>query len=51
MIKLKVSYEHPAERQYILDKIGKDAKSIKEPRQNEKKYKRIYIDLKELLGR
>lgn len=51
MIKLKISYEHPEERQYILGKLGKDVKSIKEPRQDEKKYKRIYIVLKELLGR
>ena len=50
MIKLKISYEHPEERHYILDKFGEDAEGIKEPRQDGKKYKRIYIVLKELIG-
>ena len=48
MIKIKISYEYPAERKYIIDKFGEDVKSIKEPRQNENKYKRIYIKLKEI---
>lgn len=49
MIKIKISYEYPEERQYILNKLGNNVRDIREPRKQEKKYKRIYIELKRIL--
>lgn len=47
MIKIKVSYEHPGEREYILDKFVGDVKRIREPLRQEGQYRRIYIELPE----
>ncbi len=48
MIKIKVSYENPVERKYILDKFAGDVKRVREPRQQERRqYRRIYIELPE----
>lgn len=47
MVKIKISYEHPEELQRILRKLGQDAKRIKAPSQQEGKFHRAYIVLKE----
>lgn len=50
MIKIRVTYEHPGERKYILDKFSGDVKRVREQRQQERQYKRIYIELPGLGG-
>ncbi len=46
MIKIKVSYEHPEELNYLLARLGKDIKKIKAPREQEGKFRKVYIELK-----
>ena len=46
-VKIKVSYERPEELQRIMEKLGKDIKRVKAPRQQEGKFRKAYIELKE----
>lgn len=45
MIKIRVSYEHPEELQKVIKKLGNDVKKIKQPRQQDEKKKKAYIDM------
>lgn len=47
MIKIKVSYEHPEELQRLIRHLGQDVKKIKAPRQQDGKFRKAYIELKE----
>ena len=46
-VKLKISYERPEELQRILNKLRKDIKSIKAPRQQSGKFRRAYVEIKD----
>jgi len=50
MVKIRVSYEHQRELQRVLEKLGDDVKKIKEPKQQEGKYKKAYIEIKKWLN-
>lgn len=45
-IKIKVSYEHLAELQWVKEKFEKDIINIKESQNQSGKYKKAYIELK-----
>lgn len=47
MLKIKVSYERPEELQRLIERLGQGIKRIKEPRQQEGKFRKVYIELKE----
>ena len=47
MIKIKVSYEHPEELKHLIERLGQDVKRIKAPRQQEGKFQKVYIELKD----
>ncbi len=46
-IKIRVSYERPEELQRLKEKLGKDIKRFKAPRQQAGKYHKAYIELKQ----
>ena len=45
MVKIRISYEHQRELQRVLDKLGEDVKKIKEPKEQEGRYKKAYIEI------
>ena len=47
MIKIKVSYEHPNELQVLLKCLGQNVKSVKEPKKQDGRFRKVYIELKE----
>lgn len=47
MVKIKISYEHPEELQRIIKKLGQDVKRIKKPKDQEGRFRKAYIDIKE----
>ena len=47
MIKIKISYERPEDLKWIMEKLGQDVKRIKTPKQQEGKFRKVYIDIKE----
>ena len=47
MVKIKVSYERPEELKRILDRLGPEVKSLKVARNQEGKFKKAYIEVKE----
>lgn len=47
-VQIRISYEHPEEKRYILKKLGMEAERVREPAPDGKKYRRLYIDLKKL---
>ena len=49
MLKIKVSYERPEELQRLMERLGQDVRRIKAPRQQEGKFCKAYIELKENL--
>ena len=40
-------YEHPEELQRIIKKLGQDVKRIKKPKDQEGRFRKAYIDIKE----
>ena len=46
-VKIRISYEHPEELQRIIKKLGKDVGRIKAPRQQDGRFRKAYIELKE----
>ena len=47
LIKIKVSYEHQKELQQLIDCLGQNVKKIKEPKQQEGRVRKAYIELLE----
>ena len=47
MIKIRISYERPEELQRLVERLGHDVKRIKAPKQQEGKFRKAYIELKE----
>ena len=47
MIKIKVSYERREELKRLLDRLGPEVKHLKEPKRQEGRFRKAYIDLKE----
>ncbi len=43
MIKIKVSYEHPEELEWLEKRLGRNVIRIKAPKQQEGKFRRAYI--------
>ena len=46
MIKIKVSYEHSEELKRLIERLGKDVKRIKAPRQQSGRFRKAYIELR-----
>lgn len=46
-VKIRVSYEHPEELERLKKRLGQDVKKIKAPKQQEGKFRKAYIELKE----
>lgn len=46
MIKIRVSYEHPEELERLINRLGQDVRKIKTPRDQEGKFRKVYIELK-----
>ena len=47
MVKIKISYERPEELKKIMDKLGPDVRKIRAPKQQEGKFRKVYIEIKE----
>lgn len=47
LIKIKVSYEHPEELEKLKRCLGQNVKRIKEPKKQEGKFRKVYIELLE----
>jgi len=48
-VKIRVSYERPEELEQLKKRLGNDVKRIKEPKQQEGKFHKAYIELNENL--
>ena len=46
-VKIKISYERSEELKRIVEKLGKDVKNVKVPRQHKGKLCKAYIELKD----
>ena len=47
LVKIKVSYEYPKELEELKKCLGQNVKRIKEPKKQEGKFKKVYIELLE----
>ena len=46
-VKIKVSYEHPEELRWLLDQLRPEVKSWKVSRNQEGKFRKAYVEMKE----
>ena len=46
-VKIRISYEHPEALRRLVERLVHDVKRIKAPKQQEGKFRKAYIELKE----
>lgn len=47
-VKIKISYERPEELQRLIECLGKDVKRVKAPMIQEGRFRKAYIELREV---
>ena len=50
MVKIKISYEHPEELKWVIERLKDDVMKIKVPRRQDGRYNKAYLEIRDCIA-